>query len=225
MTAQKIRLGLVDSGVSESQADPVRGACGFSPEGVLPVRPDPLGHGTTVCGIIIHHAPDIALYNAQVFDRRGVTTATTVAAALDWLVAEKVDLINLSLGLAQDRAVLKAAVGRAIDAGIILVAASPAQGVAVYPSAYPGVIRATGDARCDIREVSFLDSAQADFGACPRGLEAPGTQRPRIGGASLGTAHLSGQLAACLLAGGKREFAREWLVSQAKYVHNERRTE
>ncbi|MBL4767423.1 MAG: S8 family serine peptidase [Rhodobacteraceae bacterium] len=225
MTARKIRLGLVDSGVSEHQAGHIKESCGFSPEGVLPVRPDPLGHGTTVCGIIRHHAPDIALYNAQVFDGRGVTTAATVAAALDWLVTEKVDLINLSLGLVQDRAVLKAAVSRAIDAGIILVAASPAQGAAVYPSAYPGVIRATGDARCATGEVSFLDSAQADFGACPRGLEALGPQRPRIGGASLGTAHLSGQLAACLRAGGKGENAREWLVSRAKYVHSERRTE
>ena len=225
MTARQIRLGLVDSGVSERQADPVQGACGFSPEGALPVRPDPLGHGTTVWGIIRHHAPDVTLYNAQVFDGRGVTTAATVAAAIDWLVTEKVDLINLSLGLAQDRTVLKAAVSRAIEAGIILIAASPAQGSAVYPSAYSGVIRATGDARCDTGEVSFLDSAQADFGACPRGLEAPRGPRPRIGGASLGTAHLSGHLAAYLQAGGNSEFAREWLVSQAKYVHSERRTE
>ena len=217
------KLGLVDSGVAGHQMEYVRDACGFKTDATIEVQPDLLGHGTATCEIICHHVPDIALYNAQVFDERGVTTAATVAAAIDWLRQEKVDLINLSLGLASDRPVLREACARAISAGIILIAASPAQGAAVYPSAYDGVIRATGDARCAVGEVSFLDSAQADFGGCPRGINMPKDQPPRIGGSSMGTAHISGLVAAYILSGGEKNTVREWLVSQAKYVHNERR--
>ncbi|PCI42840.1 MAG: peptidase S8 and S53 subtilisin kexin sedolisin [Alphaproteobacteria bacterium] len=209
-----VRLGLVDSGVSVRQTIYVHASL---PDDALP---DPLGHGTAVCEVIWHHAPHIALYNAQVFDRRGVTTAREVAAAIDWLVAEKVDLINLSLGLAHDRSVLAAACERAVAANIILIASSPAQGAAVYPSSYDGVIRATGDARCDRGEISFLDSGQADFGGCPRGINPLGAIR----GASMGAAHISGLVAGFLQGGGDRQQVREWLVSQAKYVHNECRT-
>lgn len=211
-----VRLGLVDSGVSVAQTEYVHAV--MSGE----TAPDPLGHGTATCDIILHYAPKVSLYNAQVFDESGVTSAARIAAAIDWLVVEKVDLINLSLGLERDRSILKQACEKAVSAGIILIASSPAQGAAVYPSSYAGVIRATGDARCDMGEISFLDSRQADFGGCPRGLS--NTARG-IGGASMGTAHISGQVAAYLQAGGMRHGVREWLVSCAKYVHNERRTE
>ncbi len=210
-----LRLGLVDSGVSAAQAEYVYTSM------TADTISDPLGHGTAVCEIILYYTPNIRLYNAQVFDASGVTTAANVAAAIDWLVAEKVDLINLSLGLAHDRRILADACARALEAGIILIAASPAQGAPVYPSSYAGVIRATGDARCDVGEISFLNSKQADFGGCPRGL----TQMVAgIGGASMGTAHISGQVAGFLQGGGAHQGVREWLVSQAKYVHNEHRT-
>lgn len=220
-----VRIGLVDSGVSENQAGFIHTACGFSANSTMSVQSDPLGHGSKVCEIILYHAPNIPLHNAQVFDKRGVTTAATVAAAIDWLRQEKVDLINLSLGLGHDRSVLRDACVKAVSAGIILIASSPAQGAMVYPSAYAGVIRATGDARCDMGEISFLDSPQADFGGCPHGIKASGNVGPHIGGSSMGTAHISGQVAAYLQAGGDRKSIREWLVSQAKYLHSERRTE
>lgn len=210
-----IRLGLVDSGVSEQQTEYVKMSLSDD------TRPDPLGHGTAICEIIRHYAPNISLYNAQVFDERGVTTAAKVAAAIDWQVAQKVDLINLSLGLHRDRSILADACARAVAAGIILIASSPAQGAAVYPSSYPGVIRTTGDARCAVGEISCLDSDQADFGGCPRGLTKTAHA---IGGASMGTAHISGQVAGFLQAGGTRQRVREWLVSCARYVHNEQRT-
>ncbi|MCF6215852.1 MAG: S8 family serine peptidase [Emcibacter sp.] len=219
------RLGLVDSGLSEGQERYVVAGRAFFANTTEPMMPDTLGHGTAVCDVILHYAPKLALYNAQVFDGRGVTTAASVAAALDWLVQEKVSMINLSLGLREDREILKEACAKAVAAGIILIAASPAQGKATYPSAYPGVIRATGDARCAVGEISFLDSAQADFGGCARLDQARHTGRSNIGGSSIGTAHVCGQIVAYLQAGGSISSVREWLVSRADYLHNERRTE
>ncbi len=209
-----VKLGLVDSGVSKNQSKYIHKSMSNDQQ------PDLLGHGTAVCDVILHYAPTVALYNAQVFDERRVTTAAAIAAALDWLTAEKVDLINLSLGLRHDRPILKDAVDRALSAGIILIASSPAQGAAVYPSSYAGVMRATGDARCDLGEVSYLHSSQADFGGCPRGVTK---KAAAIGGASMGAAHISGRATEFLQEGGDGESLGEWLVSQAKYVHNEHR--
>jgi hypothetical protein len=136
----------------------------------------------------------------QVFTSAGPTSGAAVAAAIDWAVERRAGLIHLSLGLAGDRAVLGLAVRRAIDAGCILVAAMPARGAPVYPAAYPGVIRATGDARCGPHELSCLEPWF--FGGCPR-LEpashtatdraaydhADGSDNDRArGGASIGAA-------------------------------------
>jgi len=219
----KVRFGLVDSGLPDRHS--AVAGYRFTSADRGPVQPDRLGHGSVICDIVKHHAPDILIYNAQVFDERGVTTAAVVAAAIDWLTDKKVDVINLSLGMRQNRPVLEAACGRALAAGIAVIAAAPARGAKTYPSAYGGIIRATGDARCDVGEVSFLDSPQADFGGCPRGIGSGPDAPLRVGGASMGTAHISGQVAAYLRAGGDKNMVREWLVSRAEYRHNERRTE
>lgn len=230
MSENPIRLGLVDSGLSQHQAKQVAQECRFIADDFggmhqAPVSHDLLGHGSRIADIILHHAPQVALYNAQVFDARGVTTAATIAAALDWLGDQKVDVINMSLGLQMDREILRQACEAALARDIILIASSPAQGAAVYPAAYPGVIRATGDARCAVEETSFLDSDQADFGGCPRGVGMEADHPPRNGGASLGCGHISGIVAAFLQQGGEKKQVREWLVSRSKYLHSERRTE
>jgi hypothetical protein len=118
----------------------------------------------------------------QVFTDAGPTSGAAVAAAIDWAVSRRAALIHLSLGLASDRAVLADAVARALEAGCILVAAAPARGVPVYPAAYAGIIRATGDARCAPGELSCL--GPSFFGACPRLEAGPGAR----GGASIGAA-------------------------------------
>lgn len=127
---------------------------------------------------------------AQVFDERGVTSPLQIAAALHWLGEQGVRVINLSLGVRQDRPILREAVAELVEAGVIVCASSPARGESVFPAGYPGVIRVTGDARCGEKEWSWLDSPQADFGAA---VKVAGRS-----GASLGCAAFSGHLAALL---------------------------
>ncbi|MOA36453.1 Subtilisin NAT precursor [compost metagenome] len=126
-------------------------------------------------------------------------------------------LINLSLGLRHDRPLLRAACQRALDAGIVLCAASPAQGEAVYPASYPGVLRISGDARCAPGQWSWLGSAQADFGAP---VTAGG-----LAGASLACATLSGQIARYLQAhpGSDRAALLDHLRRGAAFMGAERR--
>jgi Subtilase family len=73
------------------------------------------------------------------------TNTLLVAQALDWLVSEKVQVTNMSLGSAPD-AVLAAAIAKAQAAGMVIVAAAGnggPQAAPSYPAAYPGVIAVT----------------------------------------------------------------------------------
>lgn len=157
-----------------------------------PLSADLLGHGSAVCEALLSRAPAARLSVAQVFDERGVTSALQIAAALHWLGEQGVRLVNLSLGVRQDRPILRDAVAELVEAGVLLCASSPARGEPVFPASYPGVIRVTGDARCGEDQWSWLDSPQADFGAA---VKVAGRS-----GASLGCAAFSGHLLALLAA-------------------------
>jgi hypothetical protein len=176
---------------------------------------DPTGHGSRVAELLIS-GRRVELLLGQVFTAQGPTSGAAVAAAIDWAVERRAGLIHLSLGLAGDRAVLRVAVQRAIDAGCIIVAAMPARGAPVYPAAYAGVIRATGDARCAPHELSHLGPWL--FGGCPRLEAADGTR----GGASIGAAWVTHAiLQEATLAAPAAVVA---LTARSKYLGPERRT-
>ena len=225
--ADPVRVGLLDSGVGEDLAAHVGAAVAFRPhdeDGVDrgAAEPDRLGHGSALAGIILAHAPDAVLLNAQVLGPRGTTSAAAVAAGLGWLVEEGADLITLSLGLRTDRAVLRDACAAAITKGGVLRGAAPARGAPVYPAAYDGVIRVTGDARCAVAQISHLASAQADFGACVRADDGAAP----IAGSSVAVAHACGLVAGAFGLGGARggAAARDVLVRRADFHGPERKT-
>ncbi len=220
-----VRVGVVDSGCTSAQAARVVAAAAFVPAAgeprQVPATADALGHGSRVADIVLHCAPAAELLVAQVFRERLTTTAAQVAAAIGWLVDGGARVINLSLGLREPRTVLQQACEQALQAGVVLCAAAPARGEPVYPAAFSGVLRVSGDARCARMEIAALDAAHADFGAHvrPLGDSLAGA------GASMACAHLSGHIARYLGDGGSPEGLRPWLASQARYHGLERRTE
>ena len=151
MTAS-VAVGIIDSGVVAALAGRVAAACRVAPGPPAPrpavASPDRLGHGSALARLILDAAPGVRLLVAQVFDDRPAASPAAIAAALDWLVGQGARLVNMSVGLTADRAVLRAACARAVAAGQIVVAAVPAVGPVVFPAAYPGVVGVTGDARC-----------------------------------------------------------------------------
>ncbi|MFC6668763.1 S8 family serine peptidase [Marinobacterium aestuariivivens] len=220
-----VKVGIVDSGCRDEQMAWIDAQAAFVIEdGQLwqtEADVDRLGHGSAIVDIVQALAPDARLVLAQVFRKRFSTTAVQVAAAIDWLVGQQVQVINLSLGLREDRPVLRDACERALAAGVLLCAASPARGEPVYPSAYPGVFRMTGDARCARGEISHLDTEYADFGGHVRPLDG----RLGASGASMGCAHMTGHLARYLAEGGLSGIAsaRAWLIAHASYQGPEQR--
>jgi Subtilase family len=150
------------------------------------------------------------------------TDGVTVAHAIGWLVDQGVAVINLSLGVRQDHAPLRVACERAQARGCLVIASTPARGEPVFPAAYPGVIRVMGDARCGPSQHSALLLPHADFGAC---VLPPDGDRAHAG-ASLGSAHLSGRVAALLAGGVAPGRASVWqaLVDSAAFHGPERKT-
>lgn len=220
-----LRIAVVDSGCAPVQAPQVQAAAAFELGDIgvrqVPASADTLGHGGRVAEILLHCAPQAELLVAQVFRERLTTTAAQVAAAIDWAVANGARLVNLSLGLREPRPVLAEACARALAAGVVLCAAAPARGQAVYPAAFPGVLRVTGDARCAPGELAAIGTAEVDFGAHVRPLDGSLAGA----GASMACAWLSGQAARQLAEGASMDGLRAALAAQATHhgVDNPRR--
>lgn len=212
-----LRIALVDSGCAAGHAPRVRAAVGFVLDETglnqVPAAADMLGHGSRVADILLHCVPQAELLVAQVFHERLTTTAAQVAAAIDWAVTNGAQLVNLSLGLREPRPVLAEACARALAAGVVLCAAMPARGAVVYPAAFAGVLRVTGDARCAPGELAAIGTAQVDFGAHVRPLDGS------LGGAgaSMACAWFSGLTAQHLVAGGSADGLRAALAAQASH--------
>ncbi|MGA4634090.1 subtilisin-like serine protease QhpE [Pseudomonas solani] len=215
-------IGIIDSGFAPEQAARVALARRFWLEGGElqegEAQPDILGHGSLVLDTLGRHSGPVRLCMAQVFGERGQTSPLQIAAALHWLTEQDVALITMSLGLRNDRSVLREACVLAQSANVLLCASSPAQGEPVYPAGYPGVIRITGDARCAPGQWSWLNSPQADFGA-------PVSAANGAAGASMACAALSGIIAAHLREhpGASREAVLNWLQEGAAFTGPERR--
>ncbi len=110
----------------------------------------PLTHGTAVASLVAESAGNNAsIYAASVFfqvpNHAPGATAESIVAALDWLVSEDVDVINMSLA-GPGNQVLEAAVAGLVKRGVTVVAAvgnNGPSGEPLYPAAYDGVIGVT----------------------------------------------------------------------------------
>ena len=151
---------------------------------------DPVGHGSAVASLILARVGRCSLLSAQVFFAAKPTAARVIAAAIDWGVAEGARVVNLSLGLREDRRELRESCCAAIARGVLLVASHPARGATTYPAVYPGVLAVTGDIRCGEGDCSSIAEDRL-FGACPtppHGFSG--------GGASYAAARMAGQAGA-----------------------------
>lgn len=149
---EDLRIGLIDSAVDP--ATPSISAARiqqrvFVSTGEPPTRE----HGTAVASILASRdnglLPRSQYFVASVFHQsyRGdsVGAAADLARALDWLMAQRTPVINMSLA-GPPNAILEAAIRRAQDRGHIVVAAVGNAGPAArpqYPAAYAGVVGVT----------------------------------------------------------------------------------
>lgn len=149
----RIKIALVDSGVSYSEDIPVEERVCFIPEEeeISKRYEDASGHGTAMAGIIAARdneegitgiAPNSLLYSLRVLDRTNTCTLGRLVDAIYWAIDNDMDIINLSLGTDVDSAILHQAIADAYAKGCIVVAAAGNEenSTVAYPAAYPEVI-------------------------------------------------------------------------------------
>lgn len=132
-------------------------------------------HGTAIATILVGSnnaktfsgmLPSAGLYSVSVFRQRDEnhvdTTAEWIISAIDWLLSQNVQVINISIG-GPYNALVEIAIQRTIKSGVAVIAAAGNNGAnapAVYPAAQAGVIAVTA---VDSEMVVFSKANQGQY--------------------------------------------------------------
>lgn len=107
---------------------------------------DRISHGTACADIIHRYAPGADLFDVQVLDYKVLNSRYKLAAGIRFGMEKGWDILNVCVGSHEDFPRLREITGKALEQGMIIVAAVdgdiPGGG---YPAAYPGVISVDHD--------------------------------------------------------------------------------
>lgn len=170
-TSSTVKIAIVDSGINKTL--PALKHINFKEFNTLNPQQkivDDFGHGTAIAGIIAAKSnelegvlKDVVIYDVKVLDSKGQGEVNNVIEGIDWSIKNKVDVINISFGFSVEYLKLKQAIERAVDSGILVVAAAGnTLGLSEdYPAKYEGVI-SIGSLTKDLNLASH-SSTNADF--------------------------------------------------------------
>lgn len=128
-----VKVAVIDTAVDSTHPDlKIEGGFDFIRNAPLSNAIPQIGHGTHVCGIIgakdnsfgtVGIAPECSLYSLVVLSEQGDGDYPTIIKALDWCIANKMDVINMSMGGGSDTPEFYAAIRRVYDAKIPIICA------------------------------------------------------------------------------------------------------
>jgi hypothetical protein len=164
-------------------------------------------HGTEIAGTIAAHtrlagaAPDVHILAVRAFGG-GKGSTFSIVKGLDWAVAHRARIINMSFAGPSDPALARV-IAAAHDRGLILIAAAGNRGPkssALYPAADPHVIAVTATDAND--QLFAMASGGSHVAIAAPGVDilvpVPGNRYVMSSGTSLASAYVSG--VAALLA-------------------------
>ncbi len=205
---KKVKIAIMDSGVDNTHRD-LEGIYISHYNAINPTNDatDRLGHGTAMAGIITANdngkgikgiSHNVEILSIKVLDNQGKGDLSNFVSGIEWAIKQDVDVINMSFGIKRDDPLLRGAVEKAMDKGIIIVAAAgnnPGMSTQ-FPAAYENVI-----------SVSAIDHLENPYPYASLGkidYSAPGvnilTLQPNnkyhvFDGTSFATAHVTGIVA------------------------------
>lgn len=176
-----IKVGVVDTGIDSRHPDLVgnfRGGKSFVGD-ILVHSADGDGHGTHVSGTIaaidnqqgvVGVAPEADLFSLRVFNENAeFTNAGALIEVIDWAIANKLNVLNMSLGGPENSQLEREAFARAQQNGILIFASTGNSGrrEVSYPAGYEGAI-GVGAVDSTLAKASF-----STFGSTVK-ITAPG---------------------------------------------------
>ena len=212
-TADPIKVGVIDTGISLSHPDLAGNIKGsFNAISSRRSANDDNGHGSHVAGIIaalnnsqgvVGVAPKADLYAIKVLDASGSGYLSDVIEGIDWAISKNIKVINMSLGCDCNIQSLHDAVIRAKNAGVVVVAAAGNSGGAViYPAAYPEAIAVGATDSND--QIAYFSSRGPEVDLAAPGFAIYSTYRgtgyATLSGTSMASPHVAGSAALVLAA-------------------------
>lgn len=164
----------------------------------------PTAHGTAVASILVSEGTR-SLYVANVFrgnNGEPFTSADALARALEWLVAQRVPVVNMSLAGPRN-VILDRLIVQSVQRGTLIVAAAGNGGPGAppaYPAALSPVVAVTA---VDQRDRVYRYANQGHYiTVAARGVDEPAANTTggisRFSGTSFATPHVTAWLARCL---------------------------
>jgi hypothetical protein len=143
-TGRGLKVAVIDSGVNVRHSHicaPTRGLAIGPGCGTDSSWEDTIGHGTAVMAAIQEKAPGAEFWALKLFGNSLRSTSALLLEAIEWTVANGMDIVNLSLGTPNldYRADMQGLVGRANAAGVVLVSARRSGELPVLPGSLNGV--------------------------------------------------------------------------------------
>ena len=192
-TGRGVRVAIIDSGVAipHPHVGAIAGGVTIDEVGDSHQFPDLIGHGTAVMAAIMEKAPGAEYFAVRVFQSSLRTRIEFLLRAIEWSIARRMHLINLSLGTSNPNHAESFAplIARAADAGAILVSAASA-----LPGSMPGVIAVSDAPDCPrdrYRCVRTADRIEFQASGYPRPI--PGVPPERnLNGISFAVANMTG---------------------------------
>jgi len=175
-TGKGIKIGIIDTGINLSHPDFFREDSNdrflkgydFVEKDTIPQ--DTNGHGTQVAGIIAADgdlkgiAPNVEIFSYRVSSDGESVPSDLIIRAINQAVDDKVDIINISLGVNVTHSQIDNAVNNAIENGIVVVAAAgnsgPEKSTIGSPARNPNAI--TVGATYNNRDSSMVSTLEVD---------------------------------------------------------------
>jgi hypothetical protein len=162
---------------------------------------DRLGHGTAIAGVIREKSPKALLFGVKIFHEALRAPGSVLLAALEWAIENRMCIVQMSLGIQPNhfKSSLDQICRKAVEEGIVVVAAGRTPDDEIYPAAFPQVIGAYWNRSCEPETICFHTGCRIEFGAFGRPRPLPGLPTEKnFSGHSFAAARMTARIAALL---------------------------